>query len=374
MEAITITTNTQITGTTFNPGYIEQFVQWIDRGQRTTQTYLTNLKQFLAWMRYSGITQPIRDDVISYRDWLSSEHYAIIATPDGWQFRTDSAGNRIQIICKPYTVKQYIQSVKQFFKWLTDFGYYPNIASNVHTPKINTTIHKKDALTPSEVLTVEESITSRAKIRLADASDHYKDRDGRIQRSTEQSKRLLAMYLLATNAGLRTVEISRANVKDIEQKSGTTYIYIWGKGCSEPEQKKILAPEVAEAITDYLKSRKDKPSGSSPLFVGTSNRRSQKSGSRIAPNTISTMLKRALQDAGFNSERITAHSLRHSTGTAIMAMTSDLFATQKYMRHADPKTTEIYIHETEAEEQKSAALAQGLYDLFHGKTDAKNNS
>ena len=279
----------------------------------------------------------------------------------------------MQVICKPYTVKQYIQSVKQFFKWLSDFGYYPNIASNIHTPKINTTIHKKDALTPLEVLTIEQSITSQAKTKYSAACSNYKDRSGRMQRSTEQGKRLLAMYLLAVNAGLRTVEISRANVKDIEQKSGNTYIYIWGKGCSEPEQKKILAPEVAEAITDYLKTRKDKPTGNSPLFVGTSNRKSEKNGKRIAPNTISTMLKKAMQDAGFNSERLTAHSLRHSTGTAIMAMTSDLFAAQKYMRHADPKTTEIYIHENESAEQESAALAQGLYNLFHGKTEGNKN-
>ena len=367
MEAITIT-DTQITGTTFKPGYVEQFVSWIDRGQRTTQTYLTNLKQFLAWMNYNRITQPNRDDVINYRDWLSSEHDAIFATPDGWQFRMDSAGNRIQITCKPYTVKQYIQSVKQFFKWLADFGYYPNIASNVHTPKINTTIHKKDALTPSEVLTVERSITSQAETKLEAAATNYKDRSGRMQRSTEQSKRLLAMYLLATNAGLRTVEISRANVKDIKQKSGITYLYIWGKGCSGAEQKKILAPEVAAAITDYLETRKDKPSGNSPLFVSTGNR---STGKRIAPNTISAMLKQALKDAGFNSDRLTAHSLRHSTGTGIMSLTGDLFAAQQYMRHTDPKTTEIYIHTTEEAEAQSAALAQGLYDLFHGKIEGK---
>lgn len=363
-NTITITNNTQITGVTFNPGYINQFVAWIDRGQRTTQTYLTNLKQFLAWMRYSTITQPTREDIINYRDWLLTEHDAIIATPDGWQYRTDAAGNRSQVTCKPYTTKQYIQTIKQFFKWLSDFGYYPNIASNVHTPKINNTIHKKDAFTPSEVLTIEKSITAHAETRLAAAATHYKDTAGRMQRSSEQGKRLLAMYLLAVNAGLRTVEISRANVKDIEQKSGNTYIYIWGKGCSAPEQKKILAPEVAAAIADYLETRKDKPTGSSPLFVSTGNR---STGKRIAPNTISTMLKKAMQEAGFNSGRLTAHSLRHSTGTAIMTITGNLFAAQKYMRHADPKTTEIYIHEIEAAEQESAVLAQNVYNLFHGK-------
>ena len=58
-----------------------------------------------------------------------------------------------------------------------------------------------------------------------------------MKRSTEQGKRLYAMYLLAVNAGLRTIEISRANIKDLETKGGKTWLYIWGKGHSEADQK-----------------------------------------------------------------------------------------------------------------------------------------
>ena len=47
------------------------------------------------------------------------------------------------------------------------------------------------------------------------------------------------MYLLAVNAGLRTVELSRANVKDLEVKAGSAYLYIWGKGHSEADQKML---------------------------------------------------------------------------------------------------------------------------------------
>ena len=369
MEIMTLTNcSTQISEIQSFPGYINDFISWIDRGTKTTRTYLTNLRQFLAWMRYSGIQSPNRQDVINYREWLSSEHDAIIATVDGWQFRTDAAGNQIQVTCKPYTVKQYLQSVRQFFKWLGDFGYYPNVASNVHTPRIKGGEHKKDALTPKEVYTIEKSIITQAETKTANAATNYKDSAGRVQRSTEQGKRLFAMYVLAVNAGLRTVEISRANIKDIETKSGKTYIYIWGKGCSGPEQKKVLTPEVVNALYDYINVRSDCPTQNSPLFVSTGNR---SRGKRIATTTISTMLKQAMKEAGFNSERLTAHSLRHSTGTAIMSLTGDIYIAQKYMRHSSPATTEIYIHETEAAEQESAALAQGLYDLFHNKTKEK---
>ena len=167
---------------------------------------------------------------------------------------------------------------------------------------------------------------------------------------------------------MRTVEISRANIKDLVTKSGNTVLYIWGKGHSEPDQKKPIAPEVAEAINDYLNSRTDRPTGNSPLFVSTGNR---SRGRRIAATTISTMLKKAMQAAGFNSERITAHSLRHTAGTAVMELTGDLYTAQKYMRHANPATTEIYLHnETESQE---AGIAQQLYNLYHGaeETDSR---
>ena len=169
------------------------------------------------------------------------------------------------------------------------------------------------------------------------------------------------MYLLAVNAGLRTVEISRANIKDLETKGGQTWLYIWGKGRTEADQKKPIAPEVAAAVKEYLKSRTDKPTGNSPLFVSTGNR---SRGKRIAATTISTMLKRAMQEAGFDSERITAHSLRHTAGTNVQEITGNLYATQLYMRHSNPATTEIYLH-TETE-QAEAGIAQQLYNLYHG--------
>ena len=308
--------------------------------------------------------QPTREDILSYRDWLGVEHDAIELNPSiakGWSYRTDKAGNHVKITCRPNTVAQYLRSVAQFFRWTAANGLYPDIAANIHAPKIRHDTHKKDALTPGDVLAIENSITTRASSKEESAADASKDRAGRMQRSKEQGKRLYAMYLLAVTAGLRTVEISRANVKDMETKGGQTWLYIWGKGHTEPDQKKPLAPEVAEAIREYLQARSDCPTGKSPLFVSTGNR---SGGKRIAPTTISTMLKRAMQTAGYDSERITAHSLRHTAGTAVQEITGDLYATQRYMRHSNPATTEIYLH-TDTEKAESG-IAQQLYNLYHG--------
>lgn len=345
-----------------------QFLSYIDRCEKTARTYAANLRQFAAWTRYSETPQPRRQDIIRYRDWLSAEHDAIQLDPtaqQGWSYRTDRAGVRLRISCKPYTVKQYLQSVKQFFSWTASAGLYENVAVGVHGPRISAT-HRKDSLTAGEVLTVEKKILSSSEARTAAARASPRDPDGRTRRSTEQGKRLLAIYLLAVTAGLRTVEISRANVRDLESRDGDAWLYIWGKGHAEPDRKMPLAPPVYAAILDYLRSREDPPTGAAPLFVSTGNR---SRGQRIAPTTISTWLKTAMRAAGYNSDRLTAHSLRHTTGQAVMEITgANIYATQQFMRHRSPATTELYLdNETTAQD---AVIARQLYDHYHGAQDA----
>ena len=176
------------------------------------------------------------------------------------------------------------------------------------------------------------------------------------------------MYVLAVNAGLRTIELSRANVKDIEVRNGRAVLYIWGKGHTEADARKPLAPQVYAAIKDYLNARSDRPTANSPLFVATGNR---SGGQRIAETTISKILKKSMQAAGYDSDRITAHTLRHTAGTNVQEITQNLYVTQKYMRHANPATTEIYLHnDTERQEMQTA---QELYNLYHGITDKADN-
>ena len=130
---------------------------------------------------------------------------------------------------------------------------------------------------------------------------------------------------------------------------------------------KIKDTKFYEAVKDYLESRTDNPTQAAPLFVATGNR---SGGKRLAPTTISTMLKRALQAAGFDSENITAHSLRHTAGNNVMELTNDnLYLTQQYMRHSSPVTTEIYLHRNT--ERQESEIAQQLYNRYHGGEDQR---
>lgn len=353
----------------FNTSLFSDFIKWIDRSEKTTRTYINNLQQFATWLKYAGITAPTREDIINYREYLLHEHRAIkldTAAATGWSYRTDRNGNYITIQNKPNTAAQYLRSVCQFFKWTAASDLYPDIAANIHAPKIRHDHHKKEALTAQEVLKVEQSIITHGEQKTAAAQNANKDSKNRTQRATEQGKRLQAMFLLAVTVGMRTIELHRANVRDVEMKNGHAYIYIWGKGHSEPDQKKPIPREVLNVIQDYLQLRTDSPTGTSPLFSSTGNR---SKGKRIAVTTISTMLKKALINAGYNSERITAHSLRHTAGTAAHAVTGDLYKTQQYMRHSNPATTEIYLH-TDLE-QSEIETAESIYNYYHAADQSR---
>ena len=362
MGTLTVTPATDL-----RAGLFRDFVESFGRGadSRTTRTYIGNLRQFAAWMRYEDIRRPAKQDILSYRDFLSGEHPAIRldpGSPSGWSYRTDRRGFRQTVICKPATVTMYMNSVRQFFKWTAANGLYPNIADGIRPPKIRSdTSHKKDALSPGDVVRIEDSIRAGAEIKAAAAAEERKDTAGRILRATEQGKRNLAMFLLAVTVGLRTIELSRASVHDLEVRNGEAFLYIWGKGRDEADEKKPLAPEVYSAVVDYLKSRGDNPTQSSPLFVSTGNR---SGGKRLASTTISTILKAEMKRAGFDSPRITAHSLRHTTGTAVLGLTGNIYDTQHYLRHQDPRTTERYTHTDQS--RRESEIVRRLYAHFHG--------
>ena len=286
----------------------------------TMKGYLTCIKAFASWLSDNGIMQPTRLDIKAYEKYLTGSTY------------------------KPGTQGQYLRAVKSFFKWTAAEGLYPNIADNIKGAKVRHDQHKKDALGREDVPAIAE----------------------KIDRSTEQGKRLYALYLICIADGLRTIEISRANLEDIKTMGGRTYLYVQGKGHDEKDAPVLLPQEVKEALDVYIASRTDKPTGKSPLFVSTSNR---SKGKRIAPTTISTMLKSLMVSAGYDSDRLTAHSLRHTSGTGAYKATHNLYLTQQHQRHCDPATTEIYMHCEEREERNTEELVYNYYFKADAEAD-----
>lgn len=272
------------------------FADYLDRKPATIRGYIKCLRVYARWCSENGITNPTRDDLRSYRDSLAAR--GLSAT----------------------TQRTYLQAARALHRWAAWKLGCEDIGANLHGPRVRTDIHHRDALSPEEVRAVLSAIDT----------------------TTETGIRTLAICELAAIDGMRTVEIVRADVRDLQTVGGRRYLAIQGKGHDAKDQLRSLTPRVAEAVDEYLKMRSDSWDGASPLFVSTSNRNR---GGRMTTASVSSTIKRAMRAAGFDSPRLTAHSMRHTAATAAIEAGMGLREVQSLMGHASPTTTEVYVHE-----------------------------
>ena len=287
-----------------------RFIAYLDAKESTVETYSKAMRPFFSYMADNGITRPTRETILAYRDSLKAR-------------------------LKPSTVQTYIITLRLFFAWTAQEGLYPNVAEHIKGAKLDRQ-HKKDALT-----------SSQAKAILTG-----------INRDTLQGKRDFAIMALMTSCGLRCIEVARAKIEDLRIAGDSAALYIQGKGRDEKTEYVKLAEPVEAAIRDYLKAR-GKAEAKQPLFASTSN---NNSGEAMTTRSISGIVKEAMRAAGLDSERLTAHSLRHTAATLNLLAGGSVQETQQLLRHSNIGTTMIYAHNLErAANNSEARIAAALF-------------
>jgi len=296
-ELSTINNNGITAAQNVNEELFRRFAAYLDAAPRTIETYTKNLRQLFNYFRMNGIRKPQREDIIAFRDELKASGH------------------------KPTTVQGYITAARLFFSWTAQEGLYPNIAERIKGAKLNRD-HKKDYLTSRQV----------------------KDVLKHIDRETLQGKRDYAILFTMITCGLRTIEVSRADIEDLRTLGDNTVLYVQGKGREEKtEFIKVTAP-AERAIREYLKAR-GSAKETEPLFASCSN---NNRGERMTTRSISALSKKSLQRAGFDSPRLTAHSLRHTAVTLSLLAGKRIEEVQQFARHANIATTMIYNHSLDA--------------------------
>jgi integrase/recombinase XerC len=258
-------------------------------------------------MQENAITSPTRDDVVAFRDSIRESHAAS-------------------------TVQLYMTTVKLFFRWLAQEGIYPNVAEHIKGAKIAAG-HKKDYLTSGQVKNVL----------------------GGIERGDVEGLRDYAIFLLMATSGLRTIEVARANIEDLRTLGDSRVLYIMGKGKNDKADYVKVAAPVEQAITAYFKAA-GTPKEGQPLFRSNANRNN---GERLTTRSISRIVKNHLRDAGYDSDRLTAHSLRHTAATLNLLNGGSIEETQQMLRHQNISTTMIYSHALKRAANKSEERIAG---------------
>jgi len=294
---------------TIDAAVFNAFVSYLDNKPKTVEAYTKAVKLFMQWIRDQGITAPTRADILNYRAYLQATGH------------------------KPTTIQNYIFALRRFFNWAHCEAGYNNIADGVKGAKLDRE-HKKDALTADQVKRILAT----------------------IDRSTVKGKRDYAMVMLIVTGGLRTIEVVRANVEDMRTLGDFTALYVQGKGKDEKtDYIKVTAP-VEQAINEYLTAAHNIEPGA-PLFTSMSNHNTK---GRCTTRSISRIVKDAMIQAGINSARLTAHSLRHTAVTLALMANQDIRRVQEFARHANINTTLIYAHDLEKAQNECSSAVTSL--------------
>jgi site-specific recombinase XerD len=152
-------------------------------------------------------------------------------------------------------------------------------------------------------------------------------------RKTSVGRRNHAILLLLARLGVRAGEVVGLSLDDLDWSTGQ--ITIRGKGGKSAQLP--LAADVGAALAAYL--RHDRPRSATRRvfirhrapFVGFAN-----------SSTISSLVMRALKQAGVESAHTGAHVLRHSLATSLLQQGGSLDEIGELLRHQSPNTTAIY--------------------------------
>ncbi len=277
--------------------WAEEWIEALDLAGDTRAAYKRGVEKFMAW--------------------LDQERSGAVTAQAIRRWRDSLAGSAA-------TVNLYLSAVRRFYTWLEERAakngqVFVNPAANVSglTRQATTKRHKRDELTVEEVKTVLETCHPH----------------------TLEGVRDRAILSLMACCALRTVEVHRADVGDLEARSERLILWIRGKGQPDKGDFAVLNSEAEEAVRRWLAVRPGQPDG--PLFVSLSRRTA---GGRLSRSAIRRMVKARYRLAGVIGDRKSTHSLRHSAISQV-AQAGTLLQAQALARHADPKTTMIYYHD-----------------------------
>ena len=275
-----------------------------DAASDTLRTYRRQLQQFLNWCDRISLNpaEVTKDDIKKYRRWMIDKQKY-----------------------KPATISLKLAVVRRFYQAALEKGLISiNPAAGVKPPR-----EKRD---PAEKITyLEQEEVEQLLQAIPDDN-------------TLKAARDRAIIAIMALEGTRTIELHRADVKDLVRQGNNLGIRVEGKRSIRVVP---LTPEIAKILVYYLRIREIegeilKPN--KPLFTAVGNRAG---GKRISRRGIRLIVDRYLMGTSLKyspGRTISAHSLRHTAGTLALRNGAELRQVQDLLGHADPRTTCIYAH------------------------------
>lgn len=286
----------------------ETFLNSISIKPTTKDAYRKGLKNFYNFMQATNQRSINEQTIILYREYLIEHNEAP-------------------------SINLYLTALKRLCKYLSNHYNFKDITAELKGIRIKSG-HKKDGLNINQAKELLNAPTSK------------------------RDKAIITLFL---TGALREIELVRANIEDITTKGDRIILKVQGKGHDKKDDHIIITISTYKAINEYLATRKN-PKANEPLFISDSN---HNQNGRLSTRSIRRLVKKYLIQIGINTPKITTHSLRHTAITqALLNNGKNIFEAQKFARHTNPNTTQVYIDEIADEEakSKSADILENIYN------------
>lgn len=285
--------------------YIERYLDYIDVSDNTIKTYNVGLLQFIEYLKNNNIQEPIREDVIAFREYLKEEQL------------------------KPNTINAYLIAVRNFYNWLEYEGITKDITKKIKGIKLERK-HLKRGLSLDEikkVLSVCKDIREELIIKIM------------------------------INCGLRCNEVVNIELTDFYNDKGIVMMKVLGKARNGIKQDAIkIDNRLFALIEEYVKQYNIQDY----LFVSTSN---HNTNGKLTTKTIRYIVKNLFEKAGLDMDMLSTHSTRHTTCELLLEKGMPIQEVSEFMRHKSINTTIVYSKELE---QRNSQASNILCDEIFG--------
>lgn len=149
-------------------------------------------------------------------------------------------------------------------------------------------------------------------------------------RSTSIGLRDFAMMMLVARLGLRSVEIARMELHDVDWGAGELVV----RGKARRQDRLPLPADVGEALVAYLSAGRN-PAGAQHVFLTSRAPRGP-----IRADLVGDVVERACKRAG--QPVVGPHRLRHALAGDLLRQGAGLLAISQVLRHQDLATTALY--------------------------------
>lgn len=297
------------------------------QSQKTISEYYLDLRMFLRFLMLMRKDMPY-DTPLDDIDILSVNLQFIkdVNLSDIFDFLSYLANDRESNNGRgigPSARARKLSAIKSFYKYLTvrTKQLEENPVKDVEFPKIRKSLPKYLSLYESKCL-----------LRAVEGKNATRD---------------FAILMLFLNCGIRRSELVGLNRNDVYEDR----IRVRGKG--NKERIVYFGATCKQAIDTYMTERNKIVLTDNQALFGSRNH------NRITVTAVHRLVKKHMLAAGLDPDQFSAHKLRHTAATLMLANGVDVKTVQEVLGHEHLNTTEIYTH-IENTELKIAAQANPL--------------